>query len=365
MPTLRLPAIATLFSLVALMAPAPSLALSCAPPPSFAEAVEQYDTVIEAWPTRLIKTNETSYAWEIEVGTVYKGNVTANAKTAIMESVWPSTKDRMSSLQEGEHMLLFLYRSQQADVLTYGLCDDKSRSLDDKPLTQEEKRILEGAPAESFSDVPTAHPNAEAIAYVFEQGIVHGYPDGRYKPNLPINRAEFVKILTGVYQDILEEKHSDGSWEDSMCIAVFSDSEITLPFADVREDAWYAGSVCTAMSQGLVNGYPDGTFRPANNINFAEAAKIIVKTFNIGSAQSEAELEGEAEHPGQFWYKPFADDLANRNAIPTSVAHFDHEVTRGEMAEIIYRLKSGISTKASQTYDDLAPQGTAQDEFGS
>src|SRR3989338_4055668 len=47
----------------------------------------------------------------------------------------------------------------------------------------------------SFPDVPTNHPNREAIEYVQAQKIVGGYPDGTYQPNKTINRAEFAKIL--------------------------------------------------------------------------------------------------------------------------------------------------------------------------
>ncbi|MEK7563157.1 MAG: S-layer homology domain-containing protein, partial [Patescibacteria group bacterium] len=49
----------------------------------------------------------------------------------------------------------------------------------------------------AFSDVSSTHPNAEAIAYVKAEGIVSGYPDGTYRPNQTINRAEFVKFVTG------------------------------------------------------------------------------------------------------------------------------------------------------------------------
>lgn len=47
-----------------------------------------------------------------------------------------------------------------------------------------------------FSDVPFNHLNAETIDYVQANGIVSGYPDGTFRPDQTINRAEFVKIIT-------------------------------------------------------------------------------------------------------------------------------------------------------------------------
>ncbi len=112
-----------------------------------------------------------------------------------------------------------------------------------------------------FSDIYSS-PYLFAISEFEQNGIINGYPDGTFRPEANIKRAEFVKIL-------LEATDFDGS----------VDSNVSLPFSDVDESQWYAPYVKEAYRLGVVNGYPDGTFRPNANINIAEAYKIVMATF--------------------------------------------------------------------------------------
>ncbi len=196
------------------------------------------------------------------------------------------------------------------------------------------------AEAFSFSDVPFVHPNAEAIEYVKARGVVQGYSDGTFKPDKKINRAEFVKMIVGILPQ----------YTDTKCWA-------PPPFSDTDAESWYAAALCTARNNGLIQGYPDGTFRPAAPINFAEAAKII---------------SGSTETMGQFcvdhrdicaskdpWYEVYVQNLAEHKSIPTSIDSFDQSITRGELAEMIYRLRTGNYDKPSKTYEDLVGNGSA------
>lgn len=158
-----------------------------------------------------------------------------------------------------------------------------------------------------FTDT-TRHPYEEAIRFVQDEEIVQGYSDGSYRPNAPINRAEFTKIIV---------------------MAALPDESGENCFSDVKRE-WFATFVCTAKEKGLIGGYPDGTFKPAQNINVAEAAKIIAIAFNL-------ELEAGGE-----WYEPYAKALDKENAVPPSIKQFDQLLTRGEMAAIIFAIeKSG------------------------
>ncbi len=199
----------------------------------------------------------------------------------------------------------------------------------------------EGAP---FTDVTAAHPNADAIFYVKAQGIVEGYADGTFKPNAVINRAEFTKIIVGA------------SFEpgDADCGQTWgSERGMGSPFVDVRGSDWFSNPVCRAYMEGVVTGYGNGLFKPAAQINFVEAAKILALSFDIaapGMAQDDA------------WYKPYVTSLERANAIPTSITGLDQAITRGEMAEMIYRLKAGVAEKESQTYEGLI-SGSAETMF--
>ncbi len=190
--------------------------------------------------------------------------------------------------------------------------------------------------SQSFSDVPATHPNAEAIAYVKAQGIVEGYADGTYRPDATINRAEFTKILMSAF--------SMGSTDFARCDEDEIFKRQVQYFTDVGSGQWYSRYVCRGKDASFISGYSDGSFRPSASINFVEAAKIISKTFGtFDTTESQTSL----------WYEAYVRDLGNVAAIPLSMTRFDQLVTRGEMAEMIWRLKTGTTNKPSSTYDVL------------
>ncbi len=183
-----------------------------------------------------------------------------------------------------------------------------------------------------FSDVSGDYVNAEAITYLKDNGVVSGYPDGTYQPANEINRAEFTKIVMG---------------------ALYTDLKATKDcFPDVKKDQWFAPYVCKAKETSVIAGYPDGTFKPENKITFSEASKIVANALAGGAAGGVAP-DATAEN----WYKPYVETLQIRNAIPLSVQFFDENITRDEMAEMIYRLKDNVNDKASRSYTEINGEG--------
>lgn len=112
-----------------------------------------------------------------------------------------------------------------------------------------------------FSDVSNYKENTftQFINWLEDQGVVQGYSDGTFRPGNYINRAEFLKMLYGTIG--------------------MSDSKAVLPFPDVPLSEWYTKYIREAYATGVVQGYPDGYFRPENYINFAEALKIVMNGF--------------------------------------------------------------------------------------
>lgn len=193
----------------------------------------------------------------------------------------------------------------------------------------------------TFPDVPFSHPNEDAIAYLIKKGIVSGYPDGTFQPERAINRAEFTKIVIGSRFSLLA---IDGCLPSIPPALLFSRS---LVFSDVARHQWFAKYACKAKVSGIVGGYPDGTFRPAVDINFAEAAKILAHSFYPS-------VIAPADTSPSVWFEPFVRVLEYGRAIPPSIKSFDQILTRGEMAEMAYRLHADIRHLPSPAYDELA-----------
>lgn len=99
-----------------------------------------------------------------------------------------------------------------------------------------------------------------AVARLTALGVIVGYPDGTFRPEQPVTRAEFAKIIVGALGIGEAALYASGP----------------TGFLDVPEGHWASGYVNVATSVGVINGYPDGTFRPENPVTFAEAIKMIV-----------------------------------------------------------------------------------------
>lgn len=176
--------------------------------------------------------------------------------------------------------------------------------------------------ASTFSDVGNHYAHEGAINYLAEHGIVKGYSDGTFRPTQKINRAEFLKIVLEADKTKFTAPCPEGE------------------FPDVSPSDWFVIYTLHAKCFGIIQGYPDGTFRPAKTINFVEAVKIIANVFDIPSSST------------NVWYEGYVRALADKKAIPLSITSFNQEITRGEMAEVIYRLLVP-GQRSGKTYDEL------------
>jgi len=158
-----------------------------------------------------------------------------------------------------------------------------------------------------FSDVTESTTYHEAIEYLNAEGIINGYPDGTFKPNNTLNRAELLKILI---EATIEEEVSADTYKNC--------------FPDVQVE-WFAIYVCYAKEQGIVNGYPDGTFRPADEVNFVEALKMMMKSYNYNYSESDP------------WYRDIVETASDRKFLPFNITAFDQKLARRQMADMITR----------------------------
>jgi hypothetical protein len=175
--------------------------------------------------------------------------------------------------------------------------------------------------AASFSDVPENTPNYNAVEYLKQKGVISGYDDKTFQPDKQINRAEAIKILM-------------------LASGASLDSITKLPFTDVSESDWFYKHLQKAFDLKIVEGYSDNTYRPANNINVAESLKVILITFK----EPYDSVMTEDPYPDVLksgWYAAYAAQCKKKQLISSmddGKLHADRQITRGEFAQIIYRL---------------------------
>jgi|GEM_PF-1104939 len=119
--------------------------------------------------------------------------------------------------------------------------------------------LVLGSTAFSFGAVPSDVKGGkyeDAVNVLMELDVISGYPDGSYKPAGIVTRGEMAKIivcalgLEGYAAGASSFKDMGGHWSDKY--------------------------VAYAVGLGIINGYPDGTFKPDNTVTYDEAAKMLV-----------------------------------------------------------------------------------------
>ncbi len=178
-------------------------------------------------------------------------------------------------------------------------------------------------PAFAFTDVKASTQYSTAIDALQKKGILQGYADGSYKSTARINRAEFLKIVIGT-------KFTAQALEKC-------DPNHIYNFPDASKTAWYAKYLCVAVQHKIVGGYPDGKVYPERNISFTEASKV----FSLAYEQN-------VQNSGGEWYEGYVSALESSKAIPPSIAKLDALISRGEMAEMMWRLSEGKTDQPSK-----------------
>ena len=153
-------------------------------------------------------------------------------------------------------------RGEAAAILARAICNGTDR-------------VPQGYNA-SFSDVNDSAWYAASVGYLEALGVLKGTGSGYFEPKREVTRAEFTAMLVRCVR-LTTYGHAD--------------------FSDVPAGYWAAADIGTASANGLVRGYPDGTFRPKAAITRAEAVLAVYRMLKRSCTDAEA---------GVFW-KTYSD----------------------------------------------------------
>ena len=119
--------------------------------------------------------------------------------------------------------------------------------------------LVLGSVAFTFGAVPSDVKGGkyeDAVNVLMELDVISGYPDGSYKPEGIVTRGEMAKII--------------------ICALGLDDYAAGASSFKDMAGHWSDKYVAYAVSLGIINGYPDGTFKPDNTVTYDEAAKMLV-----------------------------------------------------------------------------------------
>ncbi len=169
-----------------------------------------------------------------------------------------------------------------------------------------------------FEDVPQDHSEYEFIMELRRKGVIQGFPGNLFKPEQQVTRAEALKIILLVFEIPIQQT-------------------ATSSFSDIHPNDWYISIVETAKNHGIINGYPDGTFKPNDAINRAEISKIILETGNADVPPvSESKF---SDVPLDAWFCAYVHeaDIREMFVLIGNIFLPNQAVTRGEMCRAIIK----------------------------
>jgi hypothetical protein len=162
-----------------------------------------------------------------------------------------------------------------------------------------------------FTDVPSGFWAEDYIRALYCGGIANGYADNTFRPSQNANRAQTAAFI------IRAQFGEDFSYTP------------TAHFNDVPDTHWAFKYVQKMYDEGISTGYPDGTFRPSQNVSRSQAAAFIIK----------------ALYPGGFIYTltPFFSDVPDSHwAFQYVQKMYDEGITTG-YADSTYRPSEPVS----------------------
>ena len=167
-----------------------------------------------------------------------------------------------------------------------------------------------------FSDLPSTHWAYQHVAYLYCRGAIGGYADGTFRPGNPLTRGQFSKMMAIASGWVLYNPYFPS-------------------FNDLPSNHIFYQPVETMKFRAIIDGYPDGTFRPNNHVTRAQATKMVVLA--RGWALRNPATPSFPDVPRSHWGYMFIETAYNRGIVgPKANGSFgpEEEITRAEVAKI-------------------------------
>lgn len=178
--------------------------------------------------------------------------------------------------------------------------------------------LLEQCRNDLFSDIDCGYWGYVYIKYLYDHGVIIGYPDGTFKPENQITRGEAVTFVVKA----MNLTHN-----------VFLND-----FPDVQSTHWAYPFVMAAKQNGIISGYPDGTFKPDNQVTRAEISVMVTKA--KGWTYSGL-LTDFPDVPVSQWEYPYVMSVREHgvvNGYPDGTFKPDNQATRAESSVMVKQM---------------------------
>ncbi|MCI5196409.1 MAG: hypothetical protein D3919_09295 [Candidatus Electrothrix sp. AW5] len=284
-------------------------------------------------------------------------SILACQATKIQETNWNNHDYSLLTRQDFEKGLLLedengniiFFSRNESNITLKVYSSDLKLDEEDKDIDSSEVEVLSiGKP---FGDIEKS-PYRDEVLQLCNMGIIKGYPDGTFRPENEVNRAELSKMVVLAVEKSLEIS-SDVSLSDryynkvrSFIPSCFKNPKPT--FSDIPPEAWYFEDSANAYKQyiptlfeiGAIDGYPVESsaevpmFKPNRPITRAEVSKIILEAFNKTPEEDTCSSFADVE---EDWYCKYIKNAVDLNIFSDSLQKYrpGDNALRGEIADMI------------------------------
>ena len=172
------------------------------------------------------------------------------------------------------------------------------------------------------------------VAKWSDNGIISGFPDGSFRPNEAVTRAQLAVIIDNIFK--------------------FT-TKADMYFSDVNGSEWFADAVAKCSQAGIISGNPNGTFEPNKPVTREQAAKMIAEAFKLTAADADAYRTFADSSSIAAYAREYVSALYEAGYIagfPGGNYEPKKGLTRAEALKIIDNILDGIvSAKGTYTKD--------------
>ncbi|WP_236013309.1 S-layer homology domain-containing protein [Paenibacillus glycanilyticus] len=259
-----------------------------------------------------------------------QADVTSNVSWSVRNSAIASVSNgTITGLQAGSTVITAVYGTRSIDInvtvssvsISGPVTNPAAKIFYDfvsmDRLKASIQNALNAGNSASFQDT-ASHWASKDLSLGAKLGIINGYPDGSFRPDASVTRAEFSTLVVKAFALRLENGGKE--FEDT-------------------QTSWARDSIGILAYYGVIGGYPDGTFHPDQKITRAEMVAILSKILILQSNSGEANTFIDVTP--QHWAKTMIEEAAAAGIIQgKGEKRFapDDNLTRAEALTVILRV---------------------------
>ncbi|GMK43942.1 hypothetical protein PghCCS26_10690 [Paenibacillus glycanilyticus] len=259
-----------------------------------------------------------------------QADVTSNVSWSVQNSAIASVSHgTITGLQAGSTVITAVYGTRSIDInvtvssvsISGPVTNPAAKIFYDfvsmDRLKASIQNALNAGNSASFQDT-ASHWASKDLSLGTKLGIINGYPDGSFRPDASVTRAEFSTLVVKAFALRLENGGKE--FEDT-------------------QTSWARDSIGILAYYGVISGYPDGTFHPDQKITRAEMVAILSKILILQSNSGEANTFIDVTP--QYWANTMIEEAAAAGIIQGKGENRfapNDNLTRAEALTVILRV---------------------------